>query len=156
MPDIQLSPHFTLRELCKSHEAIRHGIDNMATDRATIANLRAVANGILEPIREHFDIAFSPQSGFRGAVLNSVIGGSAKSQHMTGEAVDVELPTVDNVELARWIQKNLEFDQLILEFHRAGEPSSGWVHCSLIRGEGNRGQALTTVDGRNFTRGLVA
>jgi hypothetical protein len=156
MPDVPLSPHFTLRELCKSHEAVRHGIDNLATDRAVIANLRAVALGILEPVREHFAIAFSPQSGYRGPVLNSVVGGSAKSQHMTGEAVDLELPTVDNVELARWIRSKLDFDQLILEFHRSGEPGSGWVHVSLRRDGANRGQALTTADGRSFARGLVA
>lgn len=156
MPDVQLSPHFTLRELCKSQEAIRHGIDNLATDRTTIANLRAVAQEILEPIRAHFGVAFAPQSGYRGPVLNSVVGGSATSQHMTGQAVDIELPTIDNVELARWIQKNLDFDQLILEFHRPGEPSSGWVHCSIRRDGENRGQALTTADGRNFGRGLVA
>ena len=156
MPEIQLSKHFTLQELCKSQEAIRHGIDNLATDRTTIANLRAVALEILEPIREAFGVAFSPQSGYRGPVLNSVVGGSAKSQHMTGEAVDLELPTVDNLALARWIRTNLDYDQLILEFHKPGEPGSGWVHCSLRRDGGNRAQALTTADGRAFARGLVA
>ena len=38
----------------------------------------------------------------------------------------------DNAELADWINKNLDYDQLILEFYTPGEPNSGWIHCSWI------------------------
>ena len=47
------------------------------------------------------------------------------------EAADFEVVGTDNAELADWIYKNLEFDQLILEYYKVGEPNSGWIHCSI-------------------------
>ena len=56
-------------------------------------------------------------------------------------AADFEIPGVDNRELAKWIRSELEFDQLILEFYRDNEPSSGWIHCSYSTDQ-NRNQSL--------------
>ena len=50
-------------------------------------------------------------------------------------AADFEIGGVDNKELATWISKNTTFDQLILEFYNEGDPNSGWVHCSAVKGE---------------------
>ena len=58
------------------------------------------------------------------------IGSSVNSQHAKAEAADFECPGTDNAELADWINKNLDYDQLILEFYTPGEPNSGWIHCS--------------------------
>jgi hypothetical protein len=82
--------------------------------------------------------------------LNKAVGGSATSQHCKGEAVDMEVPGVPNYELAKWIQDNLEFDQLILEFYTSGIPDSGWVHCSYKQGGPQRNAVLTAarVDGK--------
>ncbi len=63
------------------------------------------------------------------------IGSSVNSQHVadnSAAAADFEIPGVDNKELATWISKNTEFDQLILEFYDEGDPNSGWVHCSAV------------------------
>lgn len=57
---------------------------------------------------------------------------SINSQHTKAEAADFECPGINNAELADWIYKNLNFDQLILEFYIVGEPNSGWVHCSYV------------------------
>ena len=52
---------------------------------------------------------------------------------------------VDNAELADWIYKNLDFDQLILEFYTPGEPNSGWIHCKLCTPDQPRKQFYTRV-----------
>lgn len=139
--DLNLSAHFTLRELTKSATATRHGIENMPGVEE-INRLRAVAGHILEPVRGHFDVAFSPSSGYRCRALNDLLRSSPKSQHIQGEAVDFELPGQRNWDVAEWIRDNLVFDQLILEFYKPDEPGSGWVHCSF-RAEGNRQDSLT-------------
>ena len=148
---MNLSPNFSLQEMTKSQTALRMGIDNTPTDEE-IKSLRYVCYKILEPVRQNFSIPFSPNSGFRSKELNQAIGGSSTSQHCLGEAADIEVPGVDNHTLAIWIWENLKFDQLILEYYTPEDPSSGWVHVSLIE-EVNRGDVLT-FDGRVYWGGL--
>lgn len=138
---MKLSPHFTLSELTKSQTAIRRGIKNQPNDEQ-IENLKRVAVNILEPVRAHYRRPFSPSSGFRSQALNLAIGSKSTSQHTKGEAVDFEVPGVSNPNLGAWIRGNLEFDQLILEFHDPNAPGSGWVHVSFSE-KFNRGQVLT-------------
>ena len=107
---------------------------------------------VLQPIRSHYDKPLIISSGFRCAQLCIEIGSSVNSQHVADNeaaAADVEIPGVDNRELARWIRDNLEVDQGILEFYKDGEPSSGWIHCSYSRNS-NRGQWLRAqrIDGK--------
>jgi hypothetical protein len=45
---------------------------------------------------------------------------------------DFECVGVDNAELADWINRELSYDQLIVEYYTPGEPNSGWIHCSWI------------------------
>ena len=148
---MKLSKHFSLEELCKSQTATRLGIDNLAKDENVITNLKIICENILEPIRENYGIPFSPNSAYRSPKLNNAVGSSHKSQHVKGQAVDIEIPSIDNYELAQWIRNNLDFDQLILEFYN-GEPSSGWVHVSFA--EENRKQLLT-FNGKDWNSGLV-
>ncbi|TNE35072.1 MAG: peptidase M15A [Alphaproteobacteria bacterium] len=149
----RLSANFSLTELTKSDLAVRHGIDN-SPDISVIANLRQVAEHILEPIRDHFSIPFSPNSGYRCLELNRLLKSPDTSQHVTGQAVDIEVPCVSNIDLASWIVDHLPFDQLILEFHTPGEPDSGWVHCSFVA-EGQRGDVLTFTRA-GYMKGLIA
>ena len=149
---MKLSENFSLAELCKSSTATRLKIDNTAYDEDIIENLKYVATNILQPIREKFGVPFTPNSGYRSPTLNKAIGSSNKSQHCNGEAVDIEVPTVDNLVLAHWIAINLEFDQLILEYYQKSEPTSGWVHVSCIN-QGNRKEVLT-FDGKMYQKGF--
>jgi hypothetical protein len=71
-------------------------------------------------------------SGFRSPELCLAIGSSLESQHTKAEAVDFEVNGVDNAEVADWVYKNCETDQLILEFYTPGEPNSGWIHASYV------------------------
>jgi zinc D-Ala-D-Ala carboxypeptidase len=142
--DERLSPHFRLSELTKSDTALRLGIANVPNAEA-LANLKQTALNILEPIRNHFGIPFAPNSGYRGPALNKAIGGAPSSQHVVGQAVDIEVPSIRNDVLAQWVKDNLDFDQLILEFYTPGIPDSGWVHVSYKGPRSNRKEVLTAV-----------
>lgn len=148
---MMLSDHFSLEELIKSQTALRLGIDNTPGD-AEIAALRQVCENILEPIRDYFGIPFAPSSGYRSPRLCRAIGSKETSQHALGQAVDFEVPHIDNLFLAHWIKQNLKFDQLILEFYEEGEPNSGWVHASYA--DAMRGQCLTYNKQRGYSIGL--
>jgi len=149
---MNLSPHFTLVELTHSGKAVELWIDNTPPDDV-IERLKIVCCRILEPVRDHFRVPFSPTSGYRCPELNAVVGGSRKSQHMTGQAVDFKVPGVANYDLANWISMNLIYDQLILENHALGARGSGWVHCSIVGGGKNRMQCLT-INGGHKQNGL--
>jgi zinc D-Ala-D-Ala carboxypeptidase len=129
---MKLTANFSLDELIKSQVAERKGINNNPSPMQ-IDNLRALAVNILQPIRSQFAKPLIISSGFRCAQLCIEIGSSINSEHCADNksaAADFEIPGIDNKELAEWIKSNLEYNQLILEFYREGEPSSGWVHCS--------------------------
>tara|TARA_R100000005_G_C4968595_1_gene182414 strand:+ start:45 stop:509 length:465 start_codon:yes stop_codon:yes gene_type:complete len=146
---MKLSKNFSLKELTKSQTAMRNDIDN-SPNTEQIVNLTALCNCVLQPIRdEHGRVDIN--SGLRVLELNRKIGSSDNSQHVLGMAADIECPAVDNFELAKWINNNLDFDQLILEFYTAGEPTSGWVHVSYNRDGSNRKKAMTAVKNNGKT-----
>ena len=137
---MKLSANFTLSELTKSQMATRHGIPNEPKPDH-IDNLKALCINVLQPIRSEFEKPVMISSGYRSPELCVRIGSSINSQHAKGEAADFEIHSVSNKDLALWIKNNLEFDQLILEFHNEAEPNSGWIHCSYSATE-NRNQSL--------------
>jgi hypothetical protein len=72
-------------------------------------------------------------SGFRSKGLNDAISGSSQSsQHMRGEAFDLDLDGtfngVNNAQLFEYIHSHLSFDQLIWEFGTNTSPA--WIHVS--------------------------
>ena len=125
---MNLSRNFSLQELIKSDTAIRKGINNNPNS-GQIEKLKDLCENILQPVRDHFG-RVKVTSGFRSPDLCIAINSSVNSQHAKAEAADFEVIGTDNAELADWIYKNLNFDQLILEFYTPGEPNSGWIHCS--------------------------
>jgi len=131
---MKLSQNFSLSEFTKSQTATRHGIDNTPS-MTNIINLTSLCEGVLQPVRNHFMKPMIISSGFRCKELNTKIGGSKTSQHVLGQAADIEVLGVSNLELSDWIHTNLEYDQLILEFYNEKEgPHSGWVHVSFDKG----------------------
>ena len=92
--------------------------------------------------RDQYATPVTISSGFRGPELCLAIGSSITSQHTKGQAADFEIFGVPNAELAVWIIENLDYDQLILEFHNPEEPNSGWIHCSYKGPTDNRKQTL--------------
>ena len=126
---MKLTNNFTLEELTKSETALRHNLDNTPTDDI-VANLRILAEKVLQPVREHYAKGVKVNSGYRAPEVNAAVGGSKTSDHCKGMAADIEIPGLPNAELAQWIEANLEFTQVILEFYTQGVPDSGWVHVS--------------------------
>lgn len=126
---MKLTENFTLSEMTKSETALRHGLDNTPND-AEIANLKRLAENVLQPIRNNYKRGVKVNSGYRAPNVNAAVGGSKTSDHCRGQAADIEIPGIANAELAEWIAKNLKFTQLILEFYTPGVPDSGWVHVS--------------------------
>ena len=127
---MNLSRNFTLSELIKSDTAIRKGINNNP-NAEQIEKLKELCENILQPVRDHFG-RVKVTSGFRSEQLCIKIGSSVNSQHAKAEAADFEVMGTDNAELADWINQNLDYDQLILEFYTPGEPNSGWIHASYV------------------------
>ena len=139
---VRLSTNFTLQEFTKSQTALRQGIDNTPGEEH-LASAKELFENIVQQVRDNFGVTVI-NSGYRGPALNEAVGGSATSQHCKGEAVDIECPGTPNYDVAKWIESNLDFDQLILEFYTPGIPDSGWVHVSY-KSEGNRKQSLTAM-----------
>ena len=147
---MQLSKHFTLREMTNSMTAQRKGIDN-TPGSGEIKSLGDLCYEILEPLRAHFDKPVTITSGYRSEALCEAIGSKKTSQHAKGQAVDFEIAGVSNLQVAVWIEANCDFDQLILEYW-TGEANSGWIHCSYVEGS-NRKQVLR-YDGKTYENGL--
>ena len=144
---MKLSNHFELSEFVKSQIAERKGIaNNPSSDH--VDNLKNLCINVLEHIRLGFNKPVVISSGYRSAELCIAIGSKPTSQHAEGKAADLEIPGVDNMELAMWIKENLSFDQLILEFYKESQPDSGWVHVSW-NGINNRNQTLQAVHDSN-------
>ena len=138
---MKLTENFSLNELTKSQTAERKGIDNTPSAEHQ-DNLKSLCEMILQPIRDHFGQVVSVSSGYRSQELCVAIGSSTQSQHAKGQASDFEIFGVSNKELADYIDQNLDYDQLILEYWKGeDEPNSGWVHCSF-NAQGNRKQYL--------------
>ena len=139
---VRLSENFSLQEYTKSQTATRQGLDNTPNEEH-MASAKLLFENVVQKVRDHFGVTVI-NSGYRGPALNTAVGGSSNSQHCKGEAVDIECPGTGNYDVAKWIEDNLDFDQLILEFYTPGIPDSGWVHVSY-KSEGNRKQSLTAM-----------
>ena len=127
--------HFTIAELCRSTTADRLGINNRChTEHVT--NLTLLVNNVLDPLREWYGHPITINSGFRCPELNKAVRGSATSQHMTGEAADIDTgDRQQNKLLFEHIRQHLPFDQLI------DESNFSWVHVSF-KAKGYRAQVL--------------
>ena len=138
---MQLSKHLSLAEVTRSESAKRNGISNEPT-AAHLENFKKLAEKVFEPIREHFKTAILISSGYRSLALNNKIGGSATSQHCSGEAIDIDMDgtSITNKQIFDFIKQHLEFDQLIWEFGTTSNPD--WVHVSYESTGKQRKQVL--------------
>jgi zinc D-Ala-D-Ala carboxypeptidase len=132
---MKLSNNLTLVEATKSNTAIRRGIDNTPTD-AHIENLKYLAQKVFQPLRENFGSAIYVSSGYRSKELNEAIGGSQRSFHSHGMALDLDQDgksyAVSNADIFYYIKDNLPFSELIWEFGDEDKPD--WVHVAIAKG----------------------
>lgn len=138
--DIQLSKHFKLSEFIRSATATAKKIDNTPS-LEVVSNLQQLCIHVLEPLREHFNCPITISSGYRCPALNKAVGGVATSQHMTGEAADIHLPsTAIGRKWFTWLMDQ-DFDQLILE-KSTPTSTSYWIHVSYRQDGRNRHQVI--------------
>lgn len=138
--EIRISKHISIKEATRSNTAERLGIDNFP-DSPTLVNMQALAENVFEPLREHFGHPIYITSFYRSPELNKAIGGSPRSQHCKGQAIDIDdvIGSSINADFFNYIKDNLEFDQLIWEFGNNDSPN--WVHVSYNT-DNNRGNIL--------------
>lgn len=106
-------------------------------------NLTALVAAVLDPLRERYGKPINVNSGFRCKELNRLVKGAVNSQHMRGEAADIDTGSkTENRKLMKMIvDMNLPFCQLI------DEKDFAWVHVSYRRIGDNKGQILRFKNG---------
>ena len=136
-----ISEHVSYKEGVYSNTATRRGIDNIPNDDQ-LSNMELVAEEMFEPLRVYVNGPIKINSFFRCPELNKAIGGSGKSQHCQGQAIDLDdtFGRATNAEMYHFIREKLNFDQLIWEFGDDDNPD--WVHVSYVSEEDNRNRCL--------------
>ena len=140
----RISKHISYKEAIKSNTALRLNIDN-TPDQVSLTNMTGVAHNIFEPLRLWVGGPIKINSFYRSPKLNKAIGGSKRSQHCEGRAIDIDdtFSYKTNAEMFHYIKDNLNFDQMIWEFGDDNNPA--WVHVSFDSLEGNRGRLLKAI-----------
>ena len=139
-----ISKHISAKEATKSVTALRLGIDN-TPNGDSLSNMKMIAEKVFEPLRQWVGGPIKINSFYRSIALNEAIGGSAKSQHCQGRAMDIDdvYGHKTNAEMFFWIKDNLDYDQMIWEFGNEDNPD--WVHVSYVSEEKNRNRILKAV-----------
>lgn len=126
--------HFTIKELCASTEAQKRNIQNNPT-RDVTANLEALVDKVLDPLRTAYGKPITVNSGYRNPILNKAVGGAASSQHTTGQAADITAGCKEENRKLFTLLEKMDYDQLI------DEKDLTWIHVSY-KASGNRKQKL--------------
>ena len=144
-----ISKHISDKEGVYSTTAIRRGIDNTPNEEQKVC-MELTALEIFEPLRDWVGGPIKINSFFRSPELNTAIGGSSKSQHCRGQAIDLDdtFGKCTNAEMYHYIKEHLDFDQMIWEFGDDKNPD--WVHVSYVSESENRNRCLkaSRVDGK--------
>ena len=132
-----ISKHISYKEATFSQTALRKDLDNTPNDEQ-LKCMEEVAENLFEPLREWVGGPIKVNSFFRGEPVNTAIGGYRKSQHMKGQAIDIDdtFGYKTNAEMYHYIKDNLDFDQMIWEFGDDENPN--WVHISWVSHRPNR------------------
>lgn len=123
---VQLTEHFTLEELTYSSTASQKGLKNEPNE-SQIENLKLLCEYILEPIREKIGCPLVISSGFRSEKINALVGGSKTSQHILGQAADIQI--FDKT------KTNVDLFNTIAEMIRSGEITTGQCIAEKVGGE---------------------
>ena len=138
---MKISDHITYAEAIHSNTAKRKQIDN-TPNQTQVDAMKLLSEKIFEPLRKWVGGPIKVNSFFRSVALNEAIGGVASSQHCKGQAIDIDdvYGRKTNAEMYKWIQENLDYDQMIWEFGTDTQPN--WIHVSYVSKEENRNKCL--------------
>jgi len=145
---MEISNYIDITDATRSVTAKRLGIEN-TPDNREIIQIKLLCKKIYDPICFEFNQVVNFNSFFRSVKLNKAIGGSATSQHCTGNAIDLDDNEIENIKLFNFIKDNLVFDQLIWEYGTSSYPD--WVHVSY-KSTGNRNQILVSYKEKGKTK----
>ena len=133
----KISKHVSYKEGTYSRTGERLDLDNTPNEEQ-LKCMKEVAENLFEPLREWVGGPIKINSFFRGEPVNTAIGGSTRSQHMKGQAIDIDdtFGHKTNAEMYHYIKDNLDFDQMIWEFGTDKNPN--WLHISWVSHRPNR------------------
>ena len=149
-----ISKHISYREGVRSNTSTRKGIDN-TPNTEQLDNMELIAEEVFEPLRAYVGGPIKINSFYRCPELNKAIGGSSKSQHCKGQAMDIDdtFGRCTNAEMYHFIKEHLDFDQMIWEFGDDDNPD--WVHVSYVSPEDNRNRCLKAYKENGKTKYMV-
>ena len=149
-----ISKHISYKEATYSRTATRLNIDNKPNDEQ-LKNMKLIAEEVFEPLRMWVGGPIKINSFFRSPKLNTAIGGSSKSQHCHGQAIDLDdtFGRATNAEMFNFIKEHLNFDQMIWEFGDDDNPD--WVHVSYVNDDDNRNRCLLAYKDNGRTKYTV-
>lgn len=129
---------FTLSEFYWSKVGTQNNIINYpepaAVDNIDRALLRLVEK-IMDPLRAWIGVPIYITSGYRCKQLNTLVGGSVSSQHMTGQACDFTVPNYSAKQMQTLyynMVRMYDYDQLIYY------PRKNIIHVSYVSVKDNR------------------
>ena len=149
-----ISKHISDKESVYSRTALRLDIDNTPTTQHK-ENMIKLAEEVFEPLRAYVGGPIKINSFYRSPELNKAIGGSSKSQHCNGQAIDIDdtFGKMSNAEMYEFIKDHLDFDQMIWEF--GDEENPNWVHVSYVSPQENRNKCLKAYKKNGKTKYMV-
>lgn len=128
--------YFKIEEFGRSETAKRLGIDNSMPGYVR-ENIEALVEMVLDPLREAWGRPIAINSGYRSVELNRAVGGVWNSNHLSGEAADLKVGSMAELESMAdmVVSLGLPFDELLLERNSAG---AIWLHVAYHRDGNNR------------------
>ena len=150
----RISKNISYKEGVYSITADRLGLENKPTEEH-LANMKELAEKVFQPLRTWVNDPIKINSFYRSPELNKAIGGSSKSQHCKGQAMDIDdtYGHATNADMFMYIRENLDFDQMIWEFGDDKNPN--WVHVSYVSPEDNRNRCLKAYRENGKTKYMV-
>lgn len=128
---MNVSENFTIEELIATSKPF----DNTPTFKETV-NLCRLVFYFLQPLRNKLGKAITITCGLRMDKVNTASGGTKRSQHLTGNAVDINCKEMSKLDLFKFIANTMKFDQLIYEV------DANCLHVSFVSEKENRNQIL--------------
>lgn len=134
--------NFKISELIHSDIAAQYKIDNIPTVEH-LDNILNLIYYVLQPLRELIGCPIFVTGGYRSKKLWQKLkdfgrNPASNSQHLIGQAADIQIPQKDLHEIFKIIESKLPYDQLLFEYDSSGNK---WIHVSYNHGK-NRKQAI--------------
>ena len=128
-PAVHVSTHFTLGEFAATSHSDLY-LENLKFCSDNLDALKLVG-AQLDIIRDFYGGPVTISSGGRCPALNQAVGGSPSSQHMRGQAADIEVQGISYADVFQDIKaghiKGLSLHQVIEEHANA----KVWVHIGI-------------------------